>query len=181
MVNEQKYNTVAIILHWVMVILIITLFALGWYMEDLPKGSQERSWFFALHKSIGLTTALLALFRLIWRCLHKPPPLPKYISVFKQRIASLTHTLLYVAIFVQPVSGYISSSFSGYKTKFWGLPLPHWGWKAPDLNALFANIHVISSIVLLILILLHLFGVIVHIYQGEKDIVRRMMPGRVKQ
>ena len=52
--NQEKYSTTAILLHWVMAILLFTLFGLGWYMVDLPKGSDERSWFFALHKSIGL-------------------------------------------------------------------------------------------------------------------------------
>ena len=52
--NQEKYSTTAIILHWVMAILLFTLFGLGRYMVDLPKCSDERSWFFALHKSIGL-------------------------------------------------------------------------------------------------------------------------------
>jgi len=37
--NQEKYSTTAIILHWVMAILLFTLFGLGWYMVDLPKGS----------------------------------------------------------------------------------------------------------------------------------------------
>ena len=60
----KRYSTVTIIIHWIMAILLICMFILGIYMVDLPKGSDERSWFFALHKSMGLTLALLALFRL---------------------------------------------------------------------------------------------------------------------
>ncbi len=47
--NQERYSTTAIILHWVMAILLFPLFGLGWYMVDLPKGSDKRSWFFALH------------------------------------------------------------------------------------------------------------------------------------
>lgn len=54
MTNQERYSATAMFLHWVMAILVITLFCLGWYMVDLPKESDERSWFFALHKSIGL-------------------------------------------------------------------------------------------------------------------------------
>jgi len=46
--NQERYSTIAIILHWLMALLLITLFRPGWYMVDLPKGSDERSWFFAL-------------------------------------------------------------------------------------------------------------------------------------
>jgi len=54
MIDQERYSATAMFLHWVMAILVIILFCLGWYMVDLPKGSDERSWFFALHKSIGL-------------------------------------------------------------------------------------------------------------------------------
>jgi len=144
----------------------------------LPKESDERSWFFALHKSIGLTMAILALIRLVWRFTHVPPALPESITNFKRQLAGLTHWLLYLAMFIQPVSGYISSSFSGYKTKIWGLPLPHWGWKSPVLNEIFTDIHVASSVTLLCLIVIHLCGVIFHVYVGEMNILRRMIPGK---
>jgi len=176
--NQERYSSTAIILHWLMAILLLTLFGLGWYMVDLPKGSDERSWFFALHKSIGLTMALLALIRVIWRFTHAPPDLPESVSQFKQRLAGLTHGLLYMAMIIQPLSGYISSSFSGYKTKIWGVALPHWGWKAPALNELFTDIHVASSVVLLCLVILHLSGVAIHIYEGDKHLIRRMLPGK---
>lgn len=175
--EQQSYNGMAIFLHWIIAILLVGLFLLGWYMVDLPKGIQ-RGWFFRLHISIGLTVALLAMIRLAWRCFHKPPELPEGFSKIKQWLISVTHNLLYIAMFVQPISGYLSSSFSGYKTKIWGVPLPYWGWKSPELNEFFNAVHTISSVVLLSLIVLHLCGVVVHIYQGEMSVLRRMMPTR---
>lgn len=176
--NQERYSNTAIFLHWLMAILLISLFCLGWYMVDLPKGSEERSWYFALHKSIGLTMAFLALIRLVWRSTHVPPPLPESVSQLKRQLAGLTHWLLYVAMIIQPLSGYISSSFSGYKTKIWGFPLPHWGWKSPELNELFTDIHVASSVALLCLVILHLSGVVIHLYEGDKHLLRRMIPGK---
>ena len=136
----RRYSTIAIIIHWLMAILLICMFALGIYMVDLPKGSDERSWFFALHKSIGLTLALLALMRLFLKFIFKAPPLPDDVTFIQKKLATATHNLLYLMMFIQPITGYISSSFSGYKTKFWGVPLPHWGWKSPDLNELFTRL-----------------------------------------
>ncbi len=178
MADEEKYTSVAIALHWVMAVLLITMFILGWYMVDLPKGSDERTWFFGLHKSIGLTLAMLAVTRLTWRIKQVPPKLPETISEFRQKLAKSTHWLLYFAMFLQPMSGYISSSFSGYKTKFWGMPLPHWGWKSPDLNAFFTDIHVVSSYLLIALVFLHISGVVLHLYEGDKAVLKRMMPGK---
>ncbi len=143
----QRYSSTAIFIHWLMAVMIIGMIGLGIYMADLPKGSDERSWFFALHKSIGLTLAILVIIRLVWKVVSKPPFLPDFIAPTQKKLATTTHHLLYVMMFLQPVTGYISSSFSGYKTKFWGMPLPHWGWKAPELNKLLTTIHDISAFV----------------------------------
>ncbi len=61
----QRYSSMARIIHWLMAIMIIGMIGLGITMADLPKGSDERSWFFALHKSIGLSLVLLAFIRLV--------------------------------------------------------------------------------------------------------------------
>ncbi len=157
-----------------MAVMIIGMIGLGIYMVDLPKGSDERSWFFVLHKSIGLTLALLVVIRLAWKIISKPPSLPDYIAPKIKKLATTTHNLLYVFMFIQPVSGYISSSFSGYKTKFWGIPLPHWGWKEPVLNQLFTTVHDVSAFCLVALVLLHIVGVIYHLHKKQYELFRRM-------
>ncbi len=173
----KHYSNAAIVIHWIMAILIIAMVLLGIYMADLPKGSEERSYFFGLHKSLGLTLALLAVIRLVWRLIHKPPPLPDYVGTMPRKLSATIHYLLYLMMFVQPISGYISSSFSGYKTKFWGIPLPHWGWKAPELNQLFTDIHQASAWCLIALIVLHLAGVFYHLNRKETDLFKRMWFG----
>ena len=172
----KRYTNTAIALHWIMALLLVALFVIGFYMVDLPEKSKERAYFFALHKSIGLTMALLALMRLMWRFTHKPPHLPDLLQTFERRLATATHHLLYLAMFVQPISGYLSSSFSGYKTKLWGVPLPHWGWKSPTLNELFTEIHGISAVILLTLVAVHIVAAIRHIYRGEHVILQRIVP-----
>jgi len=176
--KPEKYTGVAMLLHWLMVLLIFTLFGLGWYMTELPKGSPERAWFFALHKSVGLTTALMVILRMSWRLTHVPPSLPETIEHWKRRMAATTHHLLYVMMFLQPVSGYISSSFSGHSTSFWGVPLPDWGWKDQPLSELFADIHGASSVALLSLIVLHILGALHHGFPRENAVLRRMLPFR---
>ncbi len=173
-----RYSKTAVIIHWLMAIMIISMIMLGFYMADLPKGSDARSWFFALHKSLGLTLALLALFRLGWRFVSAPPALPTTVGRLQTKMATAAHHLLYLMMFVQPITGYISSSFSGYKTKFWGMPLPHWGWKSPELNELFTEIHEISAFCLIGLIVLHIAGVIYHIHKKQPELLQRMWFGR---
>ncbi len=170
----QRYSKIAIIIHWLMAIMIIAMICMGVYMSDLPKGSEERTWFFTLHKSIGLTLALLVVIRLVTKLINKSPPLPNMVSAAHQKLAKATHHLLYLMMFVQPVSGYISSSFTSYKTKFWGIPLPRWSSKNPELNEIFTQIHEVSAICLVILLVIHILGVAYHIKKKETELFKRM-------
>ncbi len=166
------------VLHWLMMLLIFVLLGLGWYMTEFPKGNPDRTRLLALHESVGLTVALLVIVRVIWRLQHTPPALPETIERWKRRLAEATHHLLYLLMFVQPVSGYASSSFSGLRTGFWGIPLPDWGWKNLALNELFTSIHGSSSVALLALIVLHILGALHHGTKAEESVLGRMLPLR---
>ena len=170
----QKYTWPAIALHWVMALLVVGMLGVGLYMAPLPKGP-ERSGLIALHKSIGITLAGLYFVRLAWRAHHPPPPYPASIPAWQQRAAHANAIALYVLLIVQPLSGYLSSSFSGYKTSWFGLPLPYWGWESQSLNAAFHLVHVVGSRLLMILITLHLAGAALHAFVRRDGVVRRML------
>jgi len=175
----QKYTLPAIVLHWVIAILIITLFAIGLYMVELPKDvtpSVRKPWF-ELHKSLGITVFLLLMVRIFWRMTHKPPALPDFITRKQQNFINIVHKLFYVSMILQPVSGYLSSSFSGYKTKIFGLALPSWGWKDEVYKDFFTEIHEISAMILFAFIVVHLAGLVSHQLKGNgKTILHRMLP-----
>jgi cytochrome b561 len=168
-----KYAWPAVALHWVMALLVLGMLGLGLYMGTLSEGP-ERSSLIALHKSIGLTLALLLLLRIAWRASHPAPAYPAVMPAWQQRLARANAVALYVFLALQPLSGYLSSSFSGYKTRWFGIPLPHWGWESLPLNAVFNSFHVASSRVLMILISLHLAGVAYHAVVRRDGVVRRM-------
>jgi cytochrome b561 len=170
-----KYTRIAMLLHWLMVVLIAAMFALGWFMVELPKGP-ARSYYFALHKSLGLCALVLLFARVAWRVKHRPPPLPADLPGWQAQLARAVHGAFYVLLLLQPTSGYLSSSFSGYATHWFGLPLPAWGWGDAPLNQLFTELHVLCSMALLVLIGVHVTGVMSHLLAGERSLIRRMWP-----
>ncbi len=172
--RTDRYSLVAITLHWLIAALIFSLFVIGWYFEALPKGS-ERSWFIALHKSLGITVFGLIVLRLVWRLSHRPPPLPRSMPLWEQKAAMLNHYILYALMFVQPISGYLSSSFSGYTTRYFGIPLPQWGWKDETLNTIFNTIHVADAYLLFAVVTLHVLAALRHLFKQD-GIFRRMLP-----
>ena len=176
MTSQARYDRVAMLFHWTIALLVLAMFPLGWYMTDLPKRTAVRAHYFELHKSIGLTIALLVLLRIIWRLLHRAPPLPESLVQWQKKAAHASHLLLYCMLVIQPLTGYISSSFSGHSIKIWGLALPLWGWRDPFLAHLFENVHVVCSVVLLCLIGIHICGAFAHLARMHESVLPRMVP-----
>lgn len=173
--SALKYTRVAMLLHWTTVLLVAALFALGWFMVELPKGP-ARGYYFAMHKSLGLCAFVLVWLRVAWRLGHRPPPLPDSVPRWQAHLARGVHATFYVLLVMQPLSGYLSSCFSGYATSWFGLPLPSWGWRDAPLNEFFTELHVLCSITLLVLIGVHVLGFLSHLVSGERALSRRMLP-----
>ena len=170
-----KYSHTSMVLHWVTVGLVAALYYIGWGMVDLPKGP-VRGEAFALHKSLGMTVFLLTFVRLAWRLHAPPPPLPVNIARWQRLLATVVHHLFYVLLFLQPLMGYLSSSFSPYPSSYFGVPLPDWGENIPTLNEFFTELHVAGSVTMLIVIALHVLGALSHVFTAGDRLMRRMLP-----
>lgn len=177
--STEGYTAVAILLHWAMALAIVALFLIGWFMVDLPKGP-ERGATFALHKSIGLTVFALLLLRVAWRVFNPPPPPPPGLAPWQRTLSGAAHLALYALMVLQPLTGYISSSFAGYGTSWFGLVrLPDWGGKNPDLNELFSTVHESCSVALALVVAVHVAGALRHLITPGDHTFRRMLrPGR---
>ena len=68
----QRYTGVAIAFHWLLALMIIGSFSVGWYMSDLPM-SPTRLKLINWHKWAGVTILALSALRLLWRLTHRPP------------------------------------------------------------------------------------------------------------
>ena len=115
--GHTRYTTTAIVLHWVVAILVFVLIGLGLYMQDIPKGTPDRAFFYNLHKSIGVTTALLVLARLWWRAKNPPPSLQASMPGWEIQASKISHALLYLCLIVMPLSGFAATQFTKYGVK----------------------------------------------------------------
>jgi cytochrome b561 len=171
--SAPRYTLPAIALHWAMAIIILWLFWLGWTMTDLPKGA-ERSAAYGLHKSLGLLTLLLVAVRLAWRRHHPAPP--SLVGGWENKVARLTHYLLYAFMLLAPLAGYLASSFTPYAIKLFGIEIPKAGWPDESLNALFKQLHQILVWGGAGLVALHLLGALKQAIR-RNGMLRRMLPG----
>lgn len=181
--TSSRYTKTAIVLHWLIAIFLVVMFILGWFMADLPKDAPKqsaydfldlgiytwqlaeevtpRTFYFNLHKSLGITIFALIAIRILWRITHKPPaPLASYKAI-ERKIATGTHHLLYMLMIAIPATGLIMGIYSKYGIKWFGLDfLP--GLNNKGIREAFAEIHEIAGIILLVLVALHVVGALKH-------------------
>jgi cytochrome b561 len=169
-----RYTRTAIALHWLIALLVVGQFAWGWWMLGIPKQPVgPRAEAFNLHKSIGMTILALMALRLAWRVSHRPPPLPPMVQ-WQAAAARITHWMLYAALLVQPLCGYLGSEFSGYPVKYFGMTLPSWAGKNVALKDLLSGVHLATSWVIAGTVLLHVGGALKHALIEHDGLLARM-------
>jgi cytochrome b561 len=177
--QSAQYTRLAIVLHWLIAALLAGQIAFGWFLDSVPRGSPLRGFYVNLHKSTGLTLALLILVRVVWRLLNSPPPLPAFMPAWERRAAQWSHVALYVCMLGMPLSGYIASNFSKYGVKLFNvLLLPPWGTQDQRLYAIFNTTHVVLSYCFVTLIVLHIVAAISHAVRGDGVISRILVARR---
>ncbi len=172
----ERYDRMAQLLHWVIALLILTLIGIGFYMTGLPRNTPPRAFWFNLHKSLGLLAAALILVRILWRSSRPAPALPATMPPWQAAAARTSHRLLYLLMVLQPLTGYLASSFNKYGIKFFGLALPHWGWEDKFWNGILAATHRTLAIVFVALIAVHVAAALKHWLVDRDTVLRRMLP-----
>ena len=181
MPHSDRYTWTAIVLHWLIAIAVIVQFKWGWWMQDIPEQPPgARAEAYNLHKSVGLTILALMIVRLLWRWRHPAPALPA-MPDWQRRLAHVNHWVLYAALFVMPVAGYLGSVFSGYPVKYFGMTLPAWGVRDELLKDFFSGVHLVTSFVLFFAVVLHVAAALKHALVDRDGLLSRMGIGRARQ
>lgn len=152
--TATDWGAVTRLFHWGMLLLFVGIVSVGFYMTDLPLGPKKLK-IYALHKSIGLTLLGLAVLRVLWRLGERRPASPP-MPAWQERTAAATHVLLYVLMFVIPLSGWLYNSAAGFPLQWFHLVnLPALAAADPGLKALARQIHFAGVVTLIAIVALH--------------------------
>ncbi len=182
--DQARYSSVAVTLHWVIAILILGQIAGGLYMHNLPNSAPEKFDFYQLHKSFGLSILSLTIVRLGWRLMHKPPALPAAAPGWQKIIARITHWIFYALLFLTPLAGWAMVSVSplNLPTYWFGLfEIPHLPFfdGVEDRGALedtFKERHAFLAFSILALLALHVGAALKHGFLNKDGVLRSMAP-----
>ena len=175
----QRYNLVAIILHWVSALLMIYMIFWG---EGLVKG---KPWMTpptaainpALHASLGILILILAVTRLGWRLMN-PPPADVPMPVWQARSSHALHWAFYALMILIPLSGMAqwNKSIVGKYPEFADLdffnlfPIPHYSMPA------FGSLHGLMTNAAMVLLFLHVAAALKHQFLDKDNMLKRMSP-----
>ncbi len=191
----NRYTKVAIILHWLIAIAIFCMFALGWWMHELPKEAPKqmafdlfdwgiytwqlseeaspRTFYFNLHKSVGVTLFALILFRVFWRFTHTPPAMLTSYKAWERKLATAAHHILYLLMVAMPVSGILMAINSKWGILWFGMDLIGGNDNKP-MRDFYKEMHEFIGTLLLVLILLHIVGALKHKLIDKDETMKRI-------
>jgi cytochrome b561 len=183
--RRSTYSSVAIALHWLIAILMLTNIALAWYFGTL-KGPDAIPPI-QLHKSIGITVLLLTLLRIGWRLTHAAPPLPPEMKGWEKFAAKATHFVFYLLMLGMPLSGWAMVSASPlikvHPTVLYGVvpwpAVPFPGFDSDhlhDAHKLLEKTHGLLAWVAYATIALHVAAALKHQVIDRDDVLSRMIP-----
>lgn len=175
--SPERYNALAIGFHWLLAFGIIGMLLFGLYLDELHN-APNKGQLVGLHKSIGVTILLLAFLRLMWRFTSPVPMLPSSMPLWQKGVAHASHTLLYLMMFIMPLSGWIASDAAGHHPSLFGLPLPVLVQPSRDLQHMVWPVHAIGANVLWGLLALHVAAALYHHVVKGDNVLTRMLPRR---
>jgi cytochrome b561 len=177
--NSERYGSPAIVLHWVTVVLIVTVGVLGLLHDSWPKRTQ--SFWINIHALIGLLVWLLVMVRFGWRRRHAPPALPADVGELSRRLSAPVHGLLYLLMWVIPILGIVTFIWHGRAFNF-GLFQLNFGVRSN--RAIFhptEDIHGYLAYALFALVGIHVLAAVWHHFIRRDAVLARMWPSAASE
>ena len=174
----SKYSKIAIALHWIIALLVISNIGLAELTEDLAKS--DRAPYMELHKTFGICVLFLTLARLGWRVTHPRPRLPAKLAPWETLLAKAGHFLFYLLLIGLPLGGWLWMSTYGQQAAvsmfgLFNMPvLPVEGNEA--LGEALHEGHELGGKVMLALVVLHIVAALKHQFVDKLPFIQRMWP-----
>ncbi|SMN12600.1 Cytochrome B561 [Bathymodiolus heckerae thiotrophic gill symbiont] len=181
--SKKKLSPITTTLHWLIAIVLISLIAVGIYMEE-----NEVFFLYPIHKSIGMLLFSVILIRVVWRIKSGwPEPVSQYKKI-EQIGARTIHWVLIIGTVMMPISGMLMSGAGGYGLSIFGLELLA---SNPDelnpgkviplsksLAGLGHTLHELGGNIMIFAITLHIIGAFKHHFIDKDSTLRRMLGRR---
>jgi cytochrome b561 len=174
--HNQSYSGTAKLFHWVTVIFVALIIPMGVIMSEAEAGPLKNA-LFDLHRSFGVTVAILTIFRLIYRLRHPAPPLAESVTPLQRMAAHAVHGFLYAGLILLPLGGLMGAwMFGASLNYFWLFQIAPPMEKDAETAKMILGFHGNASLVFGGLIGVHVLAALAHHFVFKDNTLRRMMP-----
>lgn len=177
--STQNYTRTAQVLHWVMALIFIAAWFIGFYSGNFLSYEVDGSFkgdVISVHKNIATVIIFLLVVRLLWRYTHPVPALPDTMSPAMKTMAHLGHLALYLMLIAVPITGCFYSWSAGYPAPVLYLfEIPRLMEKNPEFLEIIKPIHVYLSWFAGLLILGHALAAVKHHFIDKDNVLLSMI------
>jgi len=174
--SSVKYGGLAIGLHWLMLLLLIAVYASMELRGYFPKGSPEREAMKSWHYMLGLSVLLLAAVRVLAAATSAAPAIAPPLVRWQAQAAWAMKLALYGFMLLMPVLGWLILSAKGTPIPFFGLQLPALIAENKALAGSIKEVHEALATVGYGLIGVHAAAALYHHYVLRDNTLRRILP-----
>lgn len=176
--DQNYYTRTAQYLHWIMAIIFIAAWLIGFYSGNFLSYEVDGSFkgsVITLHKNIATVIIFLLVVRIFWRYTHPVPQLPQSMSPLMKKMAHLGHLALYFMLIALPVTGCLFSWSAGHPAPvlYW-FEIPRLVDKNPELLAIVKPLHIYLSWAAGVLLLGHIAVALKHHFIDKDHVLISM-------
>ncbi len=176
--TDIRYGWLSVGLHWVMLLLLVAVYACMELRGSFPKGSGLREGLKTWHFMLGLSVLVLVSVRLVARFMGTTPielaGTPRWQTV----LSKLTQLALYGLMIGMPILGWVVLSADGRAIPFFGLQLPPLVGESEAVAKWAEEIHEAVGTAGYFLVGFHATAALFHHYVMRDRTLLRMLPDR---
>jgi len=174
---RSRYSSLSVTLHWLMLLLLVAVYACMELREFYPRGSDFREGLKTWHFMLGLSVFFLVLVRIFARVSGGTPPISPEPAKWQKMLGKATHLSLYALMIGMPIGGWLILSASAKPIPYFGLELPALIGPNEALAEQIEEIHETVGSIGYYLIGLHAVAALFHHYILKDNTLKRIMPG----
>lgn len=174
--NTTRYSALAIGLHWLMLMLLVAVYACIELSDSFPKGSDTRAAFKSWHYMLGLSVFVLVWIRAAIHLGGHAPLIEPAPPVWQARLAQFVQIALYVLMVSLPLVGWLLLSAKGQPVVFFGWPLPALMAENKDAASWIKEVHEAGANAGYFLVGVHALAALYHHYFLHDNTLSRILP-----
>lgn len=174
--SRTRFSLPVIALHWLMLALLVLVFASAELREIFPKGSAGRAGLRQWHEVFGLLVFGLVWLRLLVRAVSRTPAIEPAPPRWQTMLATAVHVALYALMIVLPLSGWLMLSADGKPVVWLGTQLPALIGPNPWLADALEDVHEALASIGYALVGAHAAAALFHHYVLRDNTLRLMLP-----